>query len=361
MSFGQVLKSLRRNAYMTQEQLAEMLCISPQAVSRWETDTAMPDISFLRPLSNIFCVTADTLLEIDASHLKSSVESYKLKIEELYKNHQYQEMLVLARAACKEIPGNAELIGQLAFALTSGENAKNEENIDEAVSLYKYILEKSVNNILRFRATSALCRLYAGKNNKEQALCFARQLPKGVIQTSSYLMMQYDLIEDGKKNEMYKVLIEQYAMVMADTIFRLADPNYKNSKNDFSVAERIGILEQSLAILKIVYGDKLLSANWEFYEIDRTISCLYLLEENYEAALDKLAEASEYAIAFDSYNDGDLYSSLLLFGIPADEHNLRNGGAAEDMLEKITKQSRYDVLKKNEKYWNIVSKLSNAL
>ena len=65
MSFGKVIKKLRRNADMTQEQLAEMLSISPQAVSRWETDTAMPDISLLRPLSNIFGVTADVLLEID--------------------------------------------------------------------------------------------------------------------------------------------------------------------------------------------------------------------------------------------------------------------------------------------------------
>ena len=45
MSFGQTIKKLRRNADMTQEQLAELLSISPQAVSRWETDVAMPDIS----------------------------------------------------------------------------------------------------------------------------------------------------------------------------------------------------------------------------------------------------------------------------------------------------------------------------
>ena len=45
MSFGQTIKDLRRNAGMTQEHLAELLSISPQAVSRWETDAAMPDNS----------------------------------------------------------------------------------------------------------------------------------------------------------------------------------------------------------------------------------------------------------------------------------------------------------------------------
>jgi transcriptional regulator with XRE-family HTH domain len=46
MSFGQRIRELRRKNNMTQEELAELLSISSQAVSRWETDAAMPDISF---------------------------------------------------------------------------------------------------------------------------------------------------------------------------------------------------------------------------------------------------------------------------------------------------------------------------
>ena len=104
-----------------------------------------------------------------------------------------------------------------------------------------------------------------------------------------------------------------------------------------------------------------MSVNREFYEINRVIACLQLLEKQYEAALDKLEKAAEYAIAFDAYKDGDSYSSLMLFGISADEHNLWDRGAIADMLERITKQSRYDILKENERYKSIVSKLSNAL
>ena len=359
MSFGQVIKRLRRNAEITQEQLAEMLSISPQAVSRWETDTAMPDISFLRPLSNIFGVTADVLLEIDVSRVNESVESYKQMIAESYRNHKYQEMLDLARLACKEIPNNFELVGQLAFALTSGENVKKEENIDEAISLYKQILEKSVDNILRFRATSALCRLYAEKKaNKEQALYFAKQLPTGLIQTSSYLMMRYDLIVDDEKNETYRLWIEQYVGALTDTIYLLADPNYKNPENDFSVAQRIELLEKSLSIFEIVYGENLLSVNREFYEINRVIAGLQLLEKQYEAALDKLEKAAEYAIAFDAYKDGDSYTSLLMYGISADEHGLWDEKATDDMLRRLTSQSRYECLKNNVRYENIIKKLS---
>lgn len=362
MSFGRVIKKLRRNADMTQEQLAELLSISPQAISRWETDTAMPDISFLRPLSNIFGVTADELLEIDVSRVNESIEKYKQSIAKFYKNHEYQEMLDLARFACKEIPNNLELVGQLASALTSGENVKNEENIDEAIFLYKLILEKSVDNNLRFRATAALCRLYAEKkNDKEQALFFAKQLPKGFIQTSSYLMMRYDLIDDAEKNKTYRLWIEEYTSTIADTIYRLADPCYKNSKNDLNVAQRIELLKTSLSILQIVYGENLLSINREFYEINRVIGSLYLLESNYEKALDSYEKAMEYAIAFDSYNDGEVYSSLIMYGIETNEHNLWDNSAVQDMLERLTNESKYDILKENERYKTIVSNLRKAL
>ena len=43
MSFGTTIRKLRRDKEMTQEQLAEMLSISAQAVSRWENDSAMPE------------------------------------------------------------------------------------------------------------------------------------------------------------------------------------------------------------------------------------------------------------------------------------------------------------------------------
>ena len=71
MTFGQTIKVLRKEANMTQESLAELLSISPQAVSRWETDAAMPDISLLPPLANLFNVTTDYILgneDIKAKH-----------------------------------------------------------------------------------------------------------------------------------------------------------------------------------------------------------------------------------------------------------------------------------------------------
>lgn len=356
MSFGQVLKKLRRNADMTQEQLAELLSISPQAISRWETDVAMPDIAFLRPLSNIFAVTVDELLEIDVSRITEAVKTYKQEITTLYNEFKFKEMVELARAACQDIPNNLELVGQLAFAL---ENAAGMENVDEAISLHKKILEKSVDNTLRFRSTVALCRLYAKKKgDPEQALIYAKQLPKGYFQTSSYLIMKNALSEDDEKSTRHKRWIEEWAKALSEAMYMLADPNYENKKNGLTVLQRIELLEKLLSIQRIIYGENLLSANRNFYEINRIIGCLYLLEEQYENALDHFEKAADYAIADDRYADGETYTSLVMDGVSCDPHSLWNMSATEDLLNRFTEQKRYDCIREDERFKRIIKKVS---
>ena len=61
-SFGQRFQRLRKAKGFTQEQIAERVNISYQAVSKWENDITSPDISILGELANILEVTVDELL-----------------------------------------------------------------------------------------------------------------------------------------------------------------------------------------------------------------------------------------------------------------------------------------------------------
>lgn len=60
--FGDFLYELRKERGMTQSALAERLGVTNKAVSKWETGEAMPETSLLLPLSEIFGVTVDELL-----------------------------------------------------------------------------------------------------------------------------------------------------------------------------------------------------------------------------------------------------------------------------------------------------------
>lgn len=62
MTFSEKLLELRKKQGMSQEELAEKLEVSRQAVSRWEQGSAMPDMINLSKISKLFGVTADYLI-----------------------------------------------------------------------------------------------------------------------------------------------------------------------------------------------------------------------------------------------------------------------------------------------------------
>lgn len=61
-TFGQRFTRLRKEKNFTQEEIALKLNISAQAVSKWENDISMPDISILSSIADIFDISLDELL-----------------------------------------------------------------------------------------------------------------------------------------------------------------------------------------------------------------------------------------------------------------------------------------------------------
>ena len=62
MTLGKRIAALRRQKGMTQEELAEKLGVSAQAVSKWENELSCPDIMLLPTLARLLHVTVDALL-----------------------------------------------------------------------------------------------------------------------------------------------------------------------------------------------------------------------------------------------------------------------------------------------------------
>ena len=64
---GRNIRYLRISRGLTQRQLAEQLHVSVQAVSKWETGSAYPDLVLLLPIARLFSVTLDELFGREAS------------------------------------------------------------------------------------------------------------------------------------------------------------------------------------------------------------------------------------------------------------------------------------------------------
>lgn len=61
-TLGKRIAALRREKGLKQDELAEKMGVSPQAVSKWENDQTCPDINLLPRLAQLLEVTVDTLL-----------------------------------------------------------------------------------------------------------------------------------------------------------------------------------------------------------------------------------------------------------------------------------------------------------
>jgi len=94
MDLGNRIKTLRLERSMTQEQLAQKLCLTAQAVSKWESGTNMPDIQMLPDLSVIFGVTIDELFTMTDKSRMERLENMLYDVqfltqEEFCQNERY--------------------------------------------------------------------------------------------------------------------------------------------------------------------------------------------------------------------------------------------------------------------------------
>lgn len=95
------LRKLRTEKKYTQDQLAQMLSVSPQSVSRWECGTTLPEVTLLPEIAKIFAVTVDDLFREDclayanyAQRLLAVYES-STKFEDFVAAHrEFQKLLV---------------------------------------------------------------------------------------------------------------------------------------------------------------------------------------------------------------------------------------------------------------------------
>ncbi|MBQ8342757.1 MAG: helix-turn-helix transcriptional regulator [Clostridia bacterium] len=68
-TIGQNIAFYRKKKGITQEKLAEICEVTPQAVSKWENDLSCPDVMLLKQLARAFGISVDVLLEEDENSI----------------------------------------------------------------------------------------------------------------------------------------------------------------------------------------------------------------------------------------------------------------------------------------------------
>ncbi len=88
MTLGERIKNYRQKLKLSQEELAEKINVSRQAITKWENDSGIPDIDNLISLSKIMGISLDELVmgekENDISEIKRSAINQRNKNCKLY-------------------------------------------------------------------------------------------------------------------------------------------------------------------------------------------------------------------------------------------------------------------------------------
>ena len=177
MELGKKIRQLRFKAGLTQEQLAEKLGIGAQAVSKWENAAAMPDISSLPLLAEIFGVSIDDLFDLSSEQRLNRIENRLDTEEELPQDvfMEYEEFLK----------------GQLA----------TEQNKKRATGLIAYLYWHRMDSYARKASRYAREAVQATPDEKD---C------QWILQKAEgHAVWDWNLANHGKGIEFYRDLVEK--------------------------------------------------------------------------------------------------------------------------------------------------------
>lgn len=91
MTIGEKLKICRKKAGLSQEQLADKLCVSRQAVTKWETDKGLPNIESLQAIARLFGVSVDYLLD-DGKELFGETWKEDINLSDYTNDQRYHQI-----------------------------------------------------------------------------------------------------------------------------------------------------------------------------------------------------------------------------------------------------------------------------
>ena len=363
IKIGAIIKKLRTENNITQDMLATAIGVTPQAISRWESEGGYPDIELLPMLADFFSVSTDELLGYKLSEREQELANIKKEIERLSEVGSVEERVAYARNAFARYPNDYEIRDNLAVCLY----LVWDENHDEALfkeieALLKSVADECNDEDIRYNAINTLIMLYGEVKHCDKAKELVNRL------TPMKYCREFALsngIGDGN-NELYRQdeidkLTDSLGLAIRNYTLDDELPNDPSTWN-----KKIEMLHISNQLYQMIFGHDML------YHHNR-LSMNYWLISTYQMSQGKIAEAldslelmCEHAIAYDqSYqNDhGKHFSSFLVDKLIYPErskefHELTEHTDCYYMLDRL-QSDRYNCVRHDPRFVLIVEKLKS--
>ena len=344
MSIGSTIKKLRREREMTQEQLAECLGITANAVSQWECDRTAPDISQLPILARVLQVTTDCLLGIDFS--KDEQEIRRILEESLACNRtgQFSKSVEIARNGLKQYPQSYQLMARLAEGLLAMKGSEKEME-----RLCDKILKECTENDPRDQAYRIKILLYGKRGQHDEIMEIAKDLPH-IWGSQEEIRMRWNTDTDEERHMELIRYAKMYMGSLTTCIGKIA------SLPCYTPEEKIHIHEQIIDLMKVMYPQEdYLSQAAILASAYYNIASLYVWLGDHGQALTALDSLCRYSIYCDNHEG--TYTSPAFRNCHTGGMHAEERSCCREFAALLGKDPAFDPLRKTPGYTEVMERL----
>ena len=259
MALAENIKALRKKKGMTQEELAENLHISAQAVSKWETGQSCPDVEMLPKLAIIFDTSLDKLFDFDHRKIEEEVDALVTESVPLRKEPAKAEAFY--REALRKYPGNEVLLNCLLMVI-------GEERTDERIRIAEQLIEATKDDTIKYDALRLLAQTYHRLGQHAMAAHYLSQIPELYFLKTEIAAVILDGNE--QQNAIAKTEKTCFGILLAMLLISKAKPYAGHSGQDVDDLEQL--LIQAYACL---FGGDAATRIHEQYK-DQSLMDIYL-------------------------------------------------------------------------------------
>ncbi len=358
LHFGETLKALRKEKNFTQENLANFLGVSFQAVSKWERNESYPDITMLPSIASLFGVSVDKLLGIDLIEKDKKIEEYINEYPRLWNLGKIDEVKALMKQATEEFPGDYALLVRYFNALISTEDT-DEYLIgirNEAQTIYETIQNHCTVDSIRIWAKKLMCRYLRDLSLIEGSGCSIEEAERildtmPVMQNSRDYYAMYMYPNDDKKRS------EACANGISEMLRLFGEIMNRKHKSFLDADDNIS--QAYINLLEAVMPDEDYGKSYYLMVIyHQRLGVKKYISGDENGALEHFEKAVTLAKKYDLMPDISYHTSPAVEGLVFDKvkaYRFWEGSFADNVKDGLKNRPQLsDELKKSEKFLKIL-------
>lgn len=369
-TMGQIIRRLRKERNFTQEELAEQLGVTFQAVSKWENDSGMPDISQVVPIAHVFGVSTDVLFGTFGTNDTEEVTKIIENAQDLLKRPLTAENLLEKYYALQEglklYPNNTILLLQCLETGIALSYPENEELYDakhakviyyECIRYANLVISYSKNVSEVMRAHMIMVILHSAYGNFTEANNHAKQFP---YRADFNIHVMYAYYAHWKKDYEAEAGSCQFGFMYylegLLNILTTLSQTYIALENYSDAAET---LETALSLIECVFAKDEIKPpihHREHGDLYMLLADIYLKSGDCEKAIWYLSKMVEYDTVMYEKIDNNTKTVSPLLKARAHEFYKKRIDRHQYLLSKLT-DIRFEALKNNDQY----NKLLNSI